>query len=251
MIGSFKGSTLSEIECDKLAISRIPAKTLAKELELTDTAWFDYRMMHPTLRTYLFAHHYDKAFQYMVALHVDVEQVQGEDPRSYFPKGDDPLGKTKATLLKEQKSGIVGSYKLMHAIWKARQKADELGMPYDIFCMSGMKAAIGRIWQRIPSPQQLYSDNIVNMIIERWAELLGERMFVATDPFYKLQNWVDHPAQLDHANWICAQVMQRSRPEMTLAQYAFITPMIPAQTLRALIPQHVIADAHRISKHLL
>lgn len=251
MIGTFRGSELTDIECDKIALDRIPLKTLSAETELSSTAWFDYRFMHPTHRTYLFASHYDKAFQYMVALHVDVDQVRGDDPRSFFPKGNDPLGKTKSTLLKESKSGVVGKYKVMHAVWKARQKADELGMPYDIFCMSGMKAAIGRIWQRIPSPQQLYSENIVTMVIERWAELLSERMFISENPFYELRNWVSHPDQIDHAQWVCAQVMQRSRPEMTLAQYAFLKPMIPAQVLRSMIPEHVIIESKRISKYLL
>ena len=252
MIGiSFRGSELSDIECDKIALDRIPSKLLSLEVGLARSAWFDYRMLHPTLRTYLFAHYYDEAFRYMIALHVDYEQTIGDNPRSYFPKGKDPLGKTKSLELKEAKSGVRGSYKTMNMIWKARQKADKIGMPYDIFCMSGMKAAIGRIWQRIPSPAQLYSENILNVIIERWMELLSERMFASTDEFYQLKNWVNHPSQQDHAKWICEQVMMRARPEMALAQYAFKTPMIPPQILSALIPQNVILDAHRLSKYLL
>lgn len=187
----------------------------------------------------------------MIALHVDYEQTIGDNPRSYFPKGADPLGKTKSLELREAKSGVRSSYKTMTMIWKARQKADELGVPYDIFCMSGMKAAIGRIWQRIPSPAQLYSDNIINAIIERWMELLSERMFVAASDFYQLRNWINHPAQQDHAKWICEQAMMRARPEMALAQYAFKMPMIPAQTLSALVPEDIILKAHRLSKHLV
>lgn len=252
MIGiKFRGSELSDVDCDKIALDRIPSKLLSLEVGLADTAWFDYRMMHPTHRTYLFAQHYDEAFRYMIALHVDYEQTIGDSPRSYFPKGKDPLGKTKMLELKEEKSGVRSSFKTMNMIWKARQKADELGIPYDIFCMSGMKAAIGRIWQRIPSPAQLYSDNIINSIIERWTELLSERMFIASHEFYQLKNWVGHPAQEAHAKWICEQVMLRARPEMTLMQYAFKNPMIPSQTLSALLPKEVIVEAYRLSKRLL
>lgn len=252
MIGvNYRGSELSEVDCDRIALDRVSPKLLTREVELCNTAWFDYRMMHPTQRTYLFAHYYDQAFRYMIALHVDREQVMGDNPRSYFPKGADPLGKTKAQELKDAKSGKNSGYKMMTMIWKARQKADELGIPYDIFCMSGMKAAIGRIWQRIPSPAQLYSDNIINSIIDRWAELLSERLFVASDAFYQIKQWVNHSAQLDHAKWICEQAMLRARPEMTIMQYAYKTPMIPSQTLSALIPPAVIIEAHRLSKQLL
>lgn len=250
MLNTYVGSDLSELDCEFIALERVSQSLLAKERDLVKTAWFDYRLIHPTKRTYLFAHYYEEAFRYMIRLHVDYEQVEGESPRSYLPKHD-PLGKPKSVLLKDEKAGTNSAFRTTTCIWKARQSADLLGMPYDVFCMSGMKAAIGRIWQRIPSPSQLYSENILNQIIDRWEILLNERIYAASDEFYTLPKWVGHPAQQEHADWLCKQIAMRSAPEYALMEYAFKKHMIPPQMARSYFSDSVISSATRLSKYLL
>ncbi|MBS9810588.1 hypothetical protein J4H70_17590 [Vibrio alginolyticus] len=250
MIENFKGAELSETECDKIALDRVSASLLKKEANLATTAWFDYRLLHPTTRTYLFAHFYEEAYRYMLRLHVDYEQAEGDSPRSFLPKKD-PLGKPQHVLNREKKTGVIAAYRNCTMVWKARQKADEYGIPYDVFCMSGMKAAIGRIWQRTPNPAQLYSQEILNAIIDRWADLATQKMFVATNPFYSLKNWSGHPSQFDHASWVCEQINARVNPEFALAQYGFKTPVIPSQMMRSKFRDSVILSAQRLSKHLV
>lgn len=245
----YKGSELSGTECDAIALDRVSPSLLKKEPKLSTTAWFDYRLMHPTQRTYLFAHFYEEAYRFMLRLHVDYEQAEGDNPRTYLPKKD-PLGKTQSVLKREKASGVVGAYRNCTMVWKARQKADELCIPYDVFCMSGMKAAIGRIWQRAPSPSQLYSQNILNEIIDRWADLASQKMYVATDPFYLLTNWINHPSQADHAQWVCDQINTRVNPDFALAQHGFINPIIPSQMMRSNFRPSVIISAQKLSKRL-
>lgn len=246
----YKCSQLTELEYEKIALDRVSGKILSAEPSLCTSAWFDYRLMHPTQRTYLFAHHYDQAYRFMLRLHVDYEQAEGPNPRSYFPKHD-PLGKTQSQLKKEAKLGVVQAFKSTTAVWKARQKADELSIPYDVFCMSGMKAAIGSIWQRTPSPAQLYSNNILNAIIERWAELVESRIYCAQDSFYQIKNWVDHPSQIEHAQWVIDQIKCRNSREFAIAQYAFIKKVIPPSMLSQSFTENEIIKASRLSKSLL
>lgn len=246
ILQEFKGSNLSATECDELAIDRVSESLLKRERKLNNTAWFDYRLLHPTIRTYLFAHYYEEAFRYMVRLHLDYTQVEGDNPRSYLPKND-PLGKTRTALIKEEKTGVRQAFRNCTMVWKARQKADEYGIPYDVFCMSGMKVAIGRIWQRTPSPSQLYSQHIINGIIDRWAELASQKMHVAKSDFFQLQNWCEHPSQIDHAQWVIDQINARVNPDFALAEYGFSKPMIPSQMIRASFPESVILRAKSLS----
>ncbi|WP_432325248.1 hypothetical protein [Shewanella glacialipiscicola] len=247
---NYKCSDLSELEYERIALDRVNGKLLSAEPALCNTAWFEYRMMHPTQRTYLFAHYYDQAYRHMLRLHVDYEQAEGPNPRSYFPRAD-PLGKTQAQIKKEEKTGIRQSFKTTTAVWKARQKADELGIPYEVFTMSGMKAAVGQIWQRAPTPAQLYSQNILNAIIERWVELIESRIYCADDEFYQIKNWVNHPAQIEHAQWVIEQIKCRNSREFALSQYAFIKKVIPPSMLRQSFSEREISKAHRLSKDLL
>lgn len=250
MLNNYTGSELSDADCEFIALERVSQSLLAKERELVKTAWFDYRLLHPTKRTYLFAHFYEQAFSYMIRLHVDYEQVEGNSPRTYLPKSD-PLGKPKSVLLREQREGKSSSFRNTTGIWKARQSADLLGIPYDVFCMSGMKAAIGRVWQRIPSPAQLYSENIMLQIVDRWEVLLTEKIYASADPYFTLPNWVGHPSQEEHAAWLCQQIATRSAPEYGLMQYGFKNKMIPPQAMRSHFSDSVISSAIRLSKHLL
>lgn len=185
----------------------------------------------------------------MLRLHVDYQQAEGDNPRSYLPKKD-PLGKSQSALLKEKKTGMPQPYRTCTMVWKARQSADEHGIPYDVYCMSGMKAAIGRIWQRTPNPSQLYSNNIFNSIIERWAELASQKMYVSNNLFYQLENWIGHPSQIAHAEWVCEQISARINPEFALAQCAFRQHLIPSQMIRSKFRESTILSAKRLSKHL-
>lgn len=250
MLAEFTGAELSEVECEFIALERISLSVLKEERELVKTAWFDYRALHPTKRTYLFAHFYEEAFRHMIRLHVDYEQVEGDSPRTYLPKHD-PLGKPKSVLAKEAKTDKVSSFRVTTGVWKARQKADLLGIPYDVFCMSGMKAAIGRIWQRIPTPSQLYSVNILEQVIDRWEELMTQRIYAATLDFYSLRRWEGHPSQMEHSEWLCRQIASRTRPEFPLMQYGFKTPMIHLQDMERHFAPAVIREAQRLSKYLL
>ncbi len=238
------GKHLDETECDYLALCRVSATLLRKETQLVQTAWFDYRLLHPTKRTYLFAYFYEQAYRYMIRRDVDYEQVEGDRPRSYLPKAD-PLDQSPSEKRRKAKT-----YRNCTSLWKARQKADECGIPYDIFCMSAMKAATERIWQRIPTPQQFYSEHIIEATLERWIELLEERLFVAHDEFYQLKNWQEHPSQCDHAQFLIEQISRRANPEFGLAQYGFKTAMIPAQSLRSHFSAEVLSRALILSKHL-
>lgn len=241
---TYIGKELDDAECDLIALHRVDAKLLRKETQLAMTAWFDYRKLHPTKRTYLFAHYYEQAYQYMIRRDVDYEQVEGDRPRTYLSKTD-PLGQSAS-----EKKRKATTHRNCTALWKARQKADEVGMPYDVYCMSAMKAASDNIWQRIPAPSHFYSEKIFQATLERWVELLQERLFVAQDAFYLLKNWQNHPSQQEHQQFLIEQIKRRANPEFALSQYAFETPMISSQSLRSHFSEEMLHRALSLSKNL-
>jgi hypothetical protein len=76
LLDSFYGKDLSVDVCDTLAISKISSKLLLNELDLFETKWIDYRHLHPTIATYLYAEHYVAGYRRAFSRYFD--QARGE-----------------------------------------------------------------------------------------------------------------------------------------------------------------------------
>ncbi len=120
----------------------IPVNDFAKERLLQETKWFDYRFISPVEATEIFANEYKLMYKKFWAVNFDFDESKR---RRGLPLGS-----------------ILEDPKYATAIWRARQLADEICMPYDIFLRAAFQLWLDNGPQRLPQPNHLYSG--------KWAE---------------------------------------------------------------------------------
>jgi len=204
--GPFYGQDLSPEEADVLAIAHIPGPVLKREADLMQTKWFDYRMLHPTVATYLFAQCYSKAYQRYIAVTQDFE-------RAPFTKGfkgqDFFMSREKATF------------------WKMRQKADEVCMRYDFFMSNAINYCIAKGWQQPPRPAHIYTnhDMIVD-IMDSWHHETRARIQYPKDPTFRVENFTGTREQLAFEAWLLDQVATRVHRKYSLHSAIYVEGML-------------------------
>ncbi|UWF66293.1 MULTISPECIES: hypothetical protein [unclassified Brucella] len=130
----FKQQRLSD---NNLACQVIDRNILARELELIDTTWFGYRFMSPWQRTQLFEKSYSAARTKALAGRTSTAQAAAMKPYSV------DWTKQSRELTK---------------LWKARQRADELCLPYDELCRKAFEFTELADRKNVCLPEQLIPD---------------------------------------------------------------------------------------------
>lgn len=200
MFGTFYGYALDRAECEMKAIQYVDKKNYAfVEAGLFNTKWFDYRFMHPTLATYLFTHYYLEAYRSQIAARMDVGRAQFAQP----------IKNLRGEIFKADKREYT-------ALWKARQAADELGIPYDFYCYTLMRETGESLWTRIPRPQQMYSPNLKVKVTERWVEESEARIILAKDIYYQAPAYCGAEYQDDYREYLSSLINSRLHPQHLL-----------------------------------
>jgi len=101
------------LEDNNRACMLISRKVLEREPELIPTTWFEYQFMSPLERTKLFERSYAEARQKALALRI---------------------GTNKAKDRKLYSVSWTTQNRELTKLWKARQRADELRLPYAVLC---------------------------------------------------------------------------------------------------------------------
>jgi len=161
---------------------------LGHERELAHKKWFAYRFMTPLAATKLFAQLYCDGFKAYVRAHKDrdeAERVNGLSPHIFLrPSGS------------------------LTELWKARQRADELSLPYDLLIDFGFHFAGRRRWKQAPRPIQLFgskgSEIAWPLEIEKYLE---ERLPMSVDrvsglPQYRIEHFRDLPVQKEFRDYL-------------------------------------------------
>lgn len=207
LIDDYFGNDLTPGKYDALACEIIGAKLLQDESMLYSTKWFDYRHLHPTSATYLFAHHY-------VAEYRKIYQKIRDQEKGKFITGT----KGKDVMLKKEVSGF----------WKARQSADRIGMPYNLYIGAVMRFLIeGNIWQRIPRPAHMYSSKVQEFIVEEWRAMLDTGIVEPSTAHLSDDNEFAEQCKQDIARWLCMQLKTRKNPHFGLAHYMLDKKIVP------------------------
>lgn len=196
--GKFYGSDLSPQLCDFIALNGIKNDLLEKEASLFATKWFDYRFLHPTKATYLFAHLYSEGYK------LASQQIYDVNKGKYM-KG----WKGKDFMDKKERGGF----------WKARQKADELGIPYSNYINYAIQFGLKRCWKRIPRPTHLYSDLCVEFVYDRWQEELLAGIVEPQIAHLRLENQKDSIVHTAMQRWVCSVLKTRKNPHFGLSHY--------------------------------
>lgn len=221
--GPFYGQDLTPEEADVLAISHIPAKVLKSEPDLMRTKWFDYRLLHPTVATYLFVHHYTKAYQRYIAVTQDRDRapfVKGFKGKDFFDLRE------KATF------------------WKLRQKCDELGMRYDFFLQSAVNFCIANGWQQPPRPAHIYSNaEMLVDVMDSWHCEKRARIQFPKDPHYRVENFTGTPDQLALEQWLLENVATRQHRKYSLHASIYVEGMLRVESAIERFGAEVVSDA--------
>lgn len=187
-------------ETDRLAenigaIRTIMPEVLARERELASSKWFAYRFMSPLAATRLFADLYRKGVKVYVREHRDIEEAEKANGI--------------ASTIFSQASGSLTQ------LWQARQKADELGLPYDTLIDFGFYFVGRRRWRSTPRPIQLLgsknSDVAWPLEIEKYLE---DRLPMALSgmprlPQYQSENYRGLPVQDEFREYVLEDLKTR------------------------------------------
>lgn len=156
-----------------------------RERELHATKWFDNRFISPVAATYAFAADYQEGYRAAWAKHQD----QAESVRV---RG----------LTLGRRTDNAGEFT---ALWRARQHADELGVPYDFYVQQCFDLLRSRGVVRIPRPNQLYAKSWLRQITERiqaaWAVRQRELPRYSILPQYQSAAFREIAAQIAHIEW--------------------------------------------------
>lgn len=208
---SFPGFDWNSSYCDELAIRHVPITLLSRESELFTTKHWDYRFLHPTQATQLFAHSYAQAKKHAVERRTDIWV------------GRNMKGMKEEIIFDQTTRAITG-------FWKGRQMADSLGIPYDFYCEHCMVFADIARWENLPTPVQTYSENVpehlrttdyavsmVTYIANRWIDRMGTANAYATHRAYLLENYVGGPEQIAYREFLLDRIQESNYPEAVLA----------------------------------
>lgn len=192
--GPFYGTDLSDTDLARLfyqKIQHVPeARRGRQERALIGTKWFDYRFMGPVLATFYYAQCYGEVHKRLFARHIDREAAERMRGAKY------------ANIFEDHPSRVTG-------LWRGRQHADAIGMPYDLYIELAMERGMRYKRDYLPAPQQLYSEDAVKAAFEGWRERLTGRIYVATDPRYRNDHYIGQPSQINHRIWVLGQIERR------------------------------------------
>lgn len=208
------GMGRSPDECDRLMFSHVRREWIDYEGALFTSKWFDYRPLNPVDATYLYAHHFKVAYRAAYRCTIDHKAAPNVKPL----KKDD--------LFDCPQIQIAG-------IWRGRQHADALCMPYNLYIDFAMKARLA-YWNRnhLPRPCQLYSEQVVNRVIKQWEDHQRGFLLFGTHSAYKNEAYVGTTAQNDHHEWLFSQIDKRDNGFIPLVNL-YTSGLLPIEKITA------------------
>jgi hypothetical protein len=184
-----------------LAAGHVPRAELALERDLMTTKWFDYRFMSPVEATRQFARAYVDAAKHYTRANFDRDR--GERMKA-LPAGD---------LFAKASTGT--------SLWRARQYADALGVPYGLYIDEVMRMHMDGGGVRVPYPNQLYASRwlgeIGTKVADAWAQRCRDRFTTSELEHYRRGNQLGFPSQRGHHAWVLEQLQRGAACRIWLA----------------------------------
>jgi hypothetical protein len=221
------------IEDDLVAFRFIDKEFLAMEPELYRSKWFDYRMMTPLQAT----RHYIEAFG---EVYRDYFAVEFSKTKSKFIKvpSIDQIFEGLAVLSKKH-------MRMFSGMWRGRQVADAIGMPYKDYIHTVMGLRL-RFWSQghLPQAGHLYRSEDVEKTLEKWEEMQAARLYLSDEPAYMIENYDAIAHQDDYHEWLFKQASLRGNPWYVLAQFVNQN-RLPLDKVEARFDPDLVERVHR------
>ncbi|GEM_PF-1730235 len=199
----------------------------AKEAALHQTRWIGHRYMTPLQATQQFNDAYLVAYRRVWARHFSATEAPGKQPI--------------------EASFAMNDLADMTSLWKARQHADELGMPYDLFCEIIMERwIVGRKAKQPPLPNQLCSGKLFNAWMRghpTWAET-SERLFLPDwDECFFVEPISDDPVYAAAMRMLHADVLYAKDRPARLARYLSVGGPLTEERAGTMFDPDLVRDA--------
>lgn len=249
---------------DALAIARININLLSKEPALYTTKWWDYRLLHPVQATYAFEVAYIKSCRAYVKKNYDLEYGKVFKP---YP-GKDLFAEKQLELTPVKKKVRMKNGKplyMPHAakstisgVWKARQMADSLGIPYEFYCEAAFQYTEKCLWHRLPAPSHLYAtsppknqefreQSIVEFIFDKWQKHLKTTLARSTALYYTAEKNQNSYDQIRHRSSVMTQIKSRPAPKYALSQALFLDKILIRAECELFFGVELVNRAEKIS----
>lgn len=239
--GAFYGCSQPSAAIEGLIAAHIPKTQIVDVAGVYERRWWDYRRLAPGHSFYLFAHHYYRASRFAA------RKMIGERGRGKtFEKKRALLG----PALVEMSAETIWERDQAHmtGIWKSMLVADALGMPYPDFCRLACQVAFDRLWERLPRPTQLYSEQIACFVMDEWDALRKSKFIPATHPVFDLSNYDARQMQENYRTHVIEQISQLENNKVTaLANVLFFRPQIPVDLAKQHFPDQLIERARDLA----
>lgn len=212
----------------------IPTELLNREAELILVKWPGYRFMTPMQATRYFLDVYEALYTEFYRTNIDATSARPHKTTIW-----DTTQRNRA----------------MTQLWEARQRADELGLPYEAVMRFAFEFHYGRI-SRGKQPLQLFPLKVDNptwhkMFEKKHEDLLDYHIVRDLDsPIYRNENFLGLPAQLATRELIKSFAMKRSRTEAHgVARYVLERRLVTPDDIAEVIPvdrfDEVMSEAKR------
>jgi hypothetical protein len=199
------------IQKNALTAMRIAQPLIESERELMGRKWFDYRFMTPMDATDYFITEYGHAFRDYWDRHIDRNEGR-------LKIG---VGSIHPTINSAELTGF----------WRARQFADQLGVPYRLFLNWANNGFAQNGWPRVPRPNQLYAARVRSIVsaevMSRWDAYGSHLVRFSSLPQYKVAHFRNLPAQKAHQDWVVRELKRRHARPYLLTQACFAECVLP------------------------
>lgn len=203
---------------------------LADEVALTETCWIEYAYLSALRRTELFTQKYEELFRRFHVKYVDYLSVNDITPI--------------------QAEFALNTESEMTALWRARQHADAIGVPYETFIGQAMESMlIAEGHKKIPRPNQLYSDKPVDHVLRYWSQWRETRVPSMFDDSWDGRFFADQfrgdPVQLRAMAIIEEHVMSvpPERRGTRVANFVIHRPVMPEAEARQRFGDSAVDEA--------
>lgn len=191
MTDTVHGTDLDPETCDELMTLHIRKEWRDYEGPLYSTKWYDYRFMHPVQATFLYAHEYAIAY------------------RRFYRSTIDRKAAEHIKIIKDPDIFKIDK-KILSGLWRGRQHADAMCIPYDQYIDLAMTARLSYWNQRhLPPCFQLYSELVVQTVEREWADRQAGILFFGKHGEFRMPRYIGTPTQNDHHEWLLEQVVLR------------------------------------------
>lgn len=202
------------------AAALVEGKRFLDERDVSSKKWFEYRFLPPVQATELFYQIYQDLYRQLWRKHFDFEKAK--------LKRVAPV------------AGLWSSGREFNSVWRARQIADGLELPYDFFIREAMETALRRGARRPPRPNQLYDKRNVAATLKRWSEHCRAVSTISILPQYRIEAFRGLSAQVDHQAWVVANLKARAATPYAIADACFVRRVITIERAETEFSPHQI-----------